>query len=56
VEGSSPGLILGTVYCFISGRWMSYQGWQMDLMGVENGWRVGVHLLGTSVWQGQMYL
>jgi len=36
VEGSSQGLILGTVYWFTSGWWRSYQGWQMGLMGVVN--------------------
>jgi hypothetical protein len=56
VEGSSQGLILCIVYCFISGQQRSYQGLQMGLMGVVNWWWVGVHLLGTSVWQGQLYL
>jgi len=36
VEGSSQGLILGTVYCFISGWRRSYEGWQIGLMGVVN--------------------
>jgi len=49
VEGSSQGLILGIVYCFVSGWRRSYQGWQMDLVGVVKWRQVGVHLLGTSV-------
>ena len=44
------------VQCTVFGRWSSQRSWRTDLLGVVK-WRVLVFdLLGTTVWQGQLYL
>jgi len=34
--------------------WTMQQSSQMGLLGVVKWWGLGVYLLGTSVWQGQL--
>jgi hypothetical protein len=44
------------VQCMIFGRWRREWSWRTTLLGVGKWRRVGVYLLKTSVWQGQVYL
>ena len=40
----------------VCGRWRSERSWRTGLLGVAKWRGVGVYLVGTSVWQGQLYL
>jgi hypothetical protein len=42
--------------CTVFGHWRSLALWRTRLLGEMTWRRVGVYLLGTSVWQGQLYL
>jgi hypothetical protein len=45
-----------TVRCFVFGLWKTLRSWRTSLLGVVKWWGVGPYWLGTSVWQGQLYL
>ena len=45
-----------TMQCMDFGRWSSSPSWRTGLLGEAKRRGVGVHLLGISVWQGQLYL